>query len=83
MVRDARRDEAGELSAYVWTTRADRPGRMKGEGMTKDELLKILRDCAKSDDPEIAHGDADEALLKFINDPQISAAFDLIEKWYA
>ena len=34
-------------------------------------------------DEEIAHVKADEALLEFINDPEITEAFDAIEKWYA
>jgi len=51
--------------------------------MNKQELLIILKDEAGNDDLEVAHSNADEALLKFINDPEITKAFDNIDKWYA
>ncbi len=51
--------------------------------MTKAELLAILFKCAESADPEIAHGDADDALIAFINDPDIAVAYDDVDKWYA
>ena len=51
--------------------------------MNRDELLRVLRGLAASEDPEEAHGDADEALLAYINDPKITAAFVAIKKWYA
>lgn len=51
--------------------------------MTKDELLKELRRCQQNDDREEAHSDADTAILKFINDKEIEAAYDAVEKWYA
>lgn len=51
--------------------------------MTKEQLLKLLADFAMNSDCEAAHADADDALLAFINDDEISAAFNAIEKWYA
>ena len=51
--------------------------------MTRDELLTTLNECAVGDDLEVAHQKADEALLEFINDPEITAAFESWEKWYA
>lgn len=51
--------------------------------MTKDELIARLRELAESGDTERAHGEADDALLAYINDPDIAAAYDAIEKWYA
>lgn len=51
--------------------------------MDKQELLKILATCAESGDTEIAHGKADNALLNFIGDREITEAFAKIEKWYA
>lgn len=58
--------------------------------MTKDELLKILEECNhdwesyEDYDTERDHIRSDAALLKYIDDVEISAAFD--EKgyfWYA
>jgi hypothetical protein len=49
----------------------------------KAELLDKLRECAKSDDIESAHYDADNAMLDYINDPEIRKAYSKIEKWYA
>lgn len=58
--------------------------------MTRDELLQKLRECIVmsggpdgSGDPEAAHSVADDALLEYINDAEISAAFDDIYRWYA
>jgi hypothetical protein len=51
--------------------------------MTRDELLAILKECAADDDAEMAHGRADDALIDYINDPEIAAVYESIEKWYA
>lgn len=53
--------------------------------MTRDELLDKLRKIkdTKGWDKEVTHGEADQALLDFINDPEIEQAYDAIEKWYA
>ena len=51
--------------------------------MTKDELLAKLREIADNLDTEVAHGDADDALLAFIGDDEIREAYDAIDKWYA
>ena len=51
--------------------------------MTKTELLKILNACAENSDREVAHGDADDALIAYINDPDIEAAYGEVSKWYA
>jgi len=51
--------------------------------MTKDELLERLRACAKNGDTEIAHSDADDALIEYINDPEITEAYEAVSKWYA
>lgn len=50
--------------------------------MTRDEVLKRLRSL-HSGDEEVDHLDADGALLEYINDPEISQAFNEIPKWYA
>ena len=53
--------------------------------MTKDELLKKLREAASTaeDDAEVGHLDADQALLDYINDVDVHQAFDAVKKWYA
>ena len=51
--------------------------------MTRDELLARLRALASARDAETAHGDADDALIEFIGDPDVTAAFAAIPKWYA
>ena len=50
--------------------------------MTKAELLRLLAE-ANTFDTEVGHGEADRALVNFINDPDITAAYDAIDKWYA
>lgn len=50
--------------------------------MTRDELLAELRNT-HDDDNEIAHAMHDEALLKYIDDKEISQAFWNQTKWYA
>ena len=51
--------------------------------MTKAELLALLASCNTFNDPERAHGEADDALIAFINDPEITAAYEAVNKWYA
>lgn len=51
--------------------------------MKKEELLKELESLAWLDDTEMAHRDADDLLLKFIDDKEVKEAFDKIHKWYA
>lgn len=48
----------------------------------RESLLAELRSC-RNDDTESGHIRADAALLDFIGDAEITAAFDAIEKWYA
>jgi hypothetical protein len=49
--------------------------------MTKAELIYVLKNT--SGDIEIDHSIADEALLEYINDPEITEAFNAVERWYA
>jgi hypothetical protein len=51
--------------------------------MTKEELLAKLRECQKGGDIEDDHYEADQALLEFINDKDVTEAYEAIEKWYA
>ena len=50
--------------------------------MTKAELIAILRKCAKSGDHVTAHIDADAALLAFIDDPDVTALYMGLTRWY-
>jgi hypothetical protein len=50
--------------------------------MTKEELLEKLRSF-NTGDSEVDHINADDALLEFINDPEVTVAFEAIEKWWA
>jgi hypothetical protein len=59
-------------------TRLPRPQQAR-----RTEVLRLLRDLARSEEPEIAHAEADDLLLRLINDPEIVAAFDAVPKWYA
>jgi hypothetical protein len=49
--------------------------------MTREQLLQILRN--PSGDTEADHARADDALLAYINDPEITEAYNAIERWYA
>lgn len=52
--------------------------------MTKEELIEKLRIIEKNNsDKELAHVEADNLLLQFIDDEDIKLAFDEIDKWYA
>ena len=51
--------------------------------MTRDQLLALLVDQLENRDLEDSHWQADTALLAYINDPEISAAYDALDKWYA
>ena len=55
--------------------------------MTRDELIAKLRDLGDGCDAEADHGDAEDWLLEFVNDPEIKAAWDnrrdQMGWWYA
>ena len=51
--------------------------------MEKKELIEALVLLQESSDEEKAHVEADNLLLDYINDKEISAAFINIDKWYA
>lgn len=57
--------------------------RLTNGEMTKEELLKILEDNSGGSDPEIMHMRCDDALLDYINDLDVTAAFEKGTKWYA
>lgn len=49
----------------------------------REALLAVLRELYSASDPEDAHAVADGALLGFIGDDEIAAAFLALERWYA
>lgn len=51
-------------------------------GDRRAALLDKLRGL-EHEDPESGHVEADRALLAFIDDDEIAAAFDAISEWYA
>ncbi len=61
--------------------------------MTKEQLVKQLQKLARQvkgwewnkegESPESAHVSADRALLDYIEDEEVTKAFDSIDKWYA
>ena len=51
--------------------------------MTKEQAIKELESLNKTHDCESGHSRADEILLELINDPEVKAAFDNVDKWYA
>jgi len=57
-------------------------GESIGGVMDKAELLRKLKDLGE-EDPEMGHKLADRLLLEYINDVDVSEAFDFISKWYA
>lgn len=57
----------------------------KGDSkISREGLLKVLKELSEiKHDPEVAHSEADEAILRYINDPEIEKAFEEVPKWYA
>lgn len=50
----------------------------------REELLVRLRELhGPSGDIEAQHSIADQALLDYIADPEITEAYEAIERWYA
>jgi len=53
------------------------------ERMTKAELIAELKILVNGYSPEENHMEADELLLSYINDAEITEAYRLIKKWYS
>ena len=51
--------------------------------MTRDELLDKLLALGNESNTELSHLAADEALLEYINDDNISFAFMRLDRWYS
>lgn len=56
---------------------------MSDDKLTREQLLERLRDCETNEDTEGAHADADKALLDYIDDPEVRAIYEAVDKWYA
>ena len=50
--------------------------------MNIKELKEKLKSINPNWDVEMNHVRADELLLEYINDPEVTQLFDNIEKWY-
>ena len=51
--------------------------------MDKNKLINELTILQSDDDNEEAHKKADNLLLEFINDEEITSAFEDVPRWYA
>lgn len=51
--------------------------------LTQLHRIHAEQDTGERDDCEADHREADNLLLALIDDPEISAAFRVIRKWYA
>ena len=57
----------------------------KGDSkISRADLLEKLKELTGDNgDVEATHAEADELLLKYINDPEIEEAFEEVPRWYA
>lgn len=53
--------------------------------MTREQLIEVLKECQVIDkrDPEDSHSKADNALIAFINDPEVTQLYDSLTRWCA
>lgn len=51
--------------------------------MWRDELIEKLKELKEHDDPASAHELADEYLLSYIGDKEVSELFYNLERWYS
>lgn len=55
-----------------------------GRRLAERTLIARLNEIAdRPGDEERDHSDADYLLLRFIDSPEVTAAYERIEKWYA
>ncbi|KKN17516.1 hypothetical protein LCGC14_0965010 [marine sediment metagenome] len=52
--------------------------------MKQKEIIAELKELQRlsKHDPEVAHDEADKLILKYVNDGEITEAFNLIKRWY-
>ena len=51
--------------------------------MTKAELLERLEECYTADDTEEGHRRADNLLLEYIGDEDVTGVYNELDRWYA
>ena len=51
--------------------------------ISRKELIEGLRELSELEDIELAHEEADELILSYVNDPVIEKAYEEVSKWYA
>jgi metal-responsive CopG/Arc/MetJ family transcriptional regulator len=76
-------EKDSDTSALIREAIKDYLNRQTKTCISKDELISKLDMLDDQHDPETAHITADALLLAYINDPDITTAFDEIGKWYA
>jgi len=56
----------------------------KGDSkISRAELLEKLKELSQLKDTELAHSEADELILSYVNDPEIEKAFEEVPSWLA
>lgn len=53
------------------------------KAITRDETIARLKELSELGDVEVAHCEADELLVNYINDSKITKAFEEVSKWYS
>jgi hypothetical protein len=51
--------------------------------ITREKLISRLKELGEESTSEEGHGEADDLLIEYINDPEIKEAYENIGKWYA
>ena len=73
---------------YTYNQEEGKSPRKEIKDMDRTTLISKLNEISESQkrpgrDLEINHIDADDLLLEYINDEEVSEAFHSIDKWYA
>jgi hypothetical protein len=55
----------------------------KTEKPTRESILAFMCDNRDADDPESVHADLDRLLLAYVDDEEITAAFEEMTLWYS
>jgi hypothetical protein len=51
--------------------------------MTKEDLIRRLGECDDGEDTEQCHDNADDLLLQYINDPEVTEAYKQLPRYSA
>lgn len=82
-------NEEPEADYYVIDTKepyADKVKNIIDKGVAKisrQELMDNLKELSQLKDVEMAHIEADELLVTYVNDPEIEKAYEEVPKWYS